>query len=412
MDRYCGIDWADDHHDIAVIDDTGTVLAKERVRNDADGFARQLEILADAGDSPEDPIPIAIAIETDRGLWVAALRATDRVVYAINPLSASRYRSQRTVSGAKSDAADAVMLANILRLDADSHRQIPDDTDLARAIKVFARAQQDAVWARTALGNQIRSLLKDYFPTALTAFDGLSGGGITRADARAVLIAAPTPDAAAKLTLVRLRALLRKAGRQRNVDAAAARLREVFRAEQLRQPELVEHAMGIHLQSLVQRLDAACNAVATLTAATTEHFERHPDAKIITSFPGLAAVSGARLLAEIGDDRTRFADARGLKAYAGASPVTRASGKRTVVMHRQIKNNRLASVGSFWTLVAIQSSPGAREHFDRRRTSGDWSRQAQRHLFGKLLGQLHTCLRTRQNYDELRAFPLAPVIAA
>ena len=76
-----------------------------------------------------------------------------------------------------------------------------------------------------------------------------------------------------------------------------------------------------------------------------------------------------------------------------------------MVVHRQIKNNRLASVGSFWTLVALQNSPGAREHFDRRRAAGDWSRQAQRHLFGKFLGQLHTCLRTRQLYDEELAFP-------
>ncbi|WP_072846578.1 transposase [Rhodococcus tukisamuensis] len=240
----------------------------------------------------------------------------------------------------------------------------------------------------------------------------MSGGGITRADARTVLAAAPTPEAAAKLTVAKLRALLRKAGRQRNVDADAARLREVFRAEQLRQRAMVEQAMGIQLRTLVQRLDAACADVESLTAATVEHFERHPDAAIITSFPGLAAVSGARLLAEIGDDRKRFVDARGLKAYAGASPVTRASGKRTVVSHRQIKNYRLASVGSFWTLVAIQNSPGARGHFDRRRAAGDWSQQAQRHLFGKLLGQLHTCLRARQVYDELRAFPGAPALAA
>lgn len=241
------------------------------------------------------------------------------------------------MSGAKSDAADAVMLANILRLDYSSHRPIPNNTDLARAIKVLARAQQDAVWARTALGNQIRSLLKDFFPAALTAFDSLSGGGITRADARTVLAAALTPESGARLTSAKLRALLRKAGRQRNVDGDAARLRELLRHEQLRQPAAVERAMGIHLQTLVQRLDSACTAVETLTAAATEHVERHPDAQIITSFPCLANVSGARLLAEIGDDRTRFADARGLKANAGASPVTRASGKRTVVLHRQIK---------------------------------------------------------------------------
>ncbi len=410
MNLFCGIDWAEAHHDVAVIDQTGRVVARARIGNDAAGFAQLLGMLAEAGDTARDPVPVAI--ETDRGLLVAALRATGRAIYAINPLSASRYRSRHQPSGAKSDAADAVLLANILRTDADAHRPLQADTDLARAVRVLARAQQDAVWSRQQLGNQVRTLLKDFYPAALRAFAALPEGGLARRDARTVLAAAPSPAAAARLTRAQLRSLLRKAGRQRNIDADVERLRGVFHGEYLHQPVVVEHAMGIQLGSLLGQFEAACTAADELAEAARSHFEQHPDATIITSFPGLASLAGARVLAEIGDDRNRFADARGLKAFAGSAPITRASGKKTVVLHRHIKNRRLTAVGSIWAISSLRASPGARRHFDARRAAGDWNRQAQRHLFNKFLGQLHHCLQTRCPYDEHRAFPPPPALAA
>ena len=143
MGLYCGIDWASDHHDVAVVDDHGQVVARGRVGNDAAGFVQALTLLAQAGDTAKDPIPVGI--ETDHGLWVAALRETGRVLYPINPLAASRYRARYALSGAKSDATDAVLLANIIRTDADAHRPLPADTELAQTVRVLARAQQDAV---------------------------------------------------------------------------------------------------------------------------------------------------------------------------------------------------------------------------------------------------------------------------
>ncbi len=385
-------------------------MARTRIGNDARGFAELLTMLAEAGDTPAEPIPVAI--ETDHGLLLAALRATNRPIYPINPLSASRYRSRHQVSGAKSDAMDAVMLADILRTDIAAHRPMPADTELAQAIRVLARAQQDAVWSRQQVGNQVRSLLEDFYPAALDAFAGLRPGGLARAEARGVLTAAPTPAAAAGLTRAKLRKLLVKAGRQRNIDTDVDRLLAVFATTQLRQLPMVENAMGIQLTTLLGQFDAACRAVDELAEAATAHFDRHPDAKIITSFPGLGQLTGARVLAEIGDDPDRFTDPRGLKAYAGSAPVTRASGKKTVVLHRHIKNKRLAAVGPIWTLASLTASPGARRHFDARRAAGDWNRQAQRHLFNKFLGQLHHCLRTRNLYDEHRAFQPPIALAA
>ena len=410
MQLYCGIDWATTHHDVAVVDGDGHVVGRGRVGNDAAGFAQLLTLLAEAGDTAEHPIPVAI--ETDRGLWVAALRETGRVIYPINPLAASRYRARYAVSGAKSDATDAVLLANIVRTDAAAHRPLPADTELAQAIRVLARAQQDAVWARQQIGNQIRDLLKEFYPAALVAFAELPAGGLARADARTILAAAPTPAAAAKLTPARLRKLLAKAGRRRDLDRDTQRLRQVFTDTYLHQPHTVENAMGIQLGALLRQFDAACAAADELAEAAIAHFEQHPDAAIITSFPGLGNLAGARVLAEIGDDRARFTDARGLKAFAGSAPITRASGKKTVVLHRHIKNRRLAAVGPIWALASLRASPGARRHYDARRAAGDWNHQAQRHLFNKFLGQLHHCLQTGQLYDEHRAFPPPLQLAA
>lgn len=164
---FCGIDWAERHHDVALVDDTGTLLAKARISDDAAGYSKLLDLLAEHCDSPDSPIPVAI--ETSRGLLVAALRTGSRKVFAINPLAASRYRDRHGVSRKKSDPGDALVLANILRTDMHAHRPLPADSELAQAISVLARAQQDAVWSRQQVANQVRSLLRECYPAALHA---------------------------------------------------------------------------------------------------------------------------------------------------------------------------------------------------------------------------------------------------
>ena len=336
MDVFCGIDWAEGHHDIALADRDGQLLARRRISDDAAGLAALLGLLAEHGDSAEDPIPVAI--ETPRGLLTACLRATGRPVYPINPMAVARYRDRHSVAGRKSDHGDSFVLANVLRTDMHAHRPLPADSELAQAIAVLARAQQDAVWTRTGAHNKLRSHLREYYPAFLAAFAG-SRGGIMRPEARVILAAAPTPAAASALTLAQLRGLLRKAGRSRGIDAEATRLRGAFCAPQMRQLPLVEQAMGRQAIALLGQLDAACAAADDLEQAVIESFNQHPDAGIITSFPGPGTLTGARVLAETGDDRSRFSDAKGLKACAGAAPVTRASGKTTAVMHRRVKTS-------------------------------------------------------------------------
>jgi transposase len=229
-------------------------------------------------------------------------------------------------------------------------------------------------------------------------------GGILRPEARALLAAAPTPADAARLTPPQLVGLFRQAGRQRRLATHAAHLHQVFAAPCLRQPPLVEQAMGCHALALLGALNTACANADELAAATRQAFEGHPDAQIITSFAGLGPLTGARVVAELGDDRSRFAAAKAVKAYASAAPVTRASGKRLHVSHRRVKNQRLATAGDQWAFAALTASPGAHDHYQRRRAAGDAHPAALRNLFNRLLGCLHHCLHTRQPYHEHAAF--------
>lgn len=165
--------------------------------------------------------------------------------------------------------------------------------------------------------------------------------------------------------------------------------------------------------ALLRQLEAACLAADDLAQAAEEAFLQLEDAEIVLSFPGLGPQLGARVLAEIGDDRARFASARGLRAYAGSSPVTRASGKKSAVAYRRIENQRLNHAGYLWSFSALRASPGVMTRYRHRRDVGDWHASALRNVFNSLVGQLHHCLQYRELFDEGMAFsagvlPTAP----
>ncbi|MFC0438117.1 transposase [Kutzneria buriramensis] len=163
--------------------------------------------------------------------------------------------------------------------------------------------------------------------------------------------------------------------------------------------------MGLQLLGLVRQLDAVCQVLTELEQQIDLEYRAHPDAEVVSSIPGLGTALGARLLAEIGDDRTRFADARGLKAFAGAAPVTRASGKSSFVHARRAKNDRIAATGYVWALAAVRHDSDWAVRYRARRDAGDRHAAALRKLFNMMLGKLHHCLATGQVYDPSLAFP-------
>ena len=402
---FIGDDWAEDHHDLEIQDEDGRRVARARLPEGLEGITRLHALVAEHApavwaDMPPEQVAaqVIVGIETDRGSWVTALRAAGYQVFAINPLSAARYRQRHSTSGAKSDAGDAHVLAEIVRLDRDHHRAVAGDSDLADAIKLLARAHQTAVWERTRQVLRMRSALLEYFPAAVRAFEDLAAP-----DALSVLRRAPDPDRAAKLARGHLVAALRTA-RRHHVETKADALLAVLRAPALRQPVTLQGAYAAVVTGQVGIITALNGQIAGIQEVMAEHFGRHPDADIYLSQPGFGVVLAARTLGEFGDDKDRFADARARKNYSGQSPITRASGKKTVVLARYATNRRLGAALHLQAFSALGASPGARAYYDTLRGRNIGHHAALRQLANRLVGILHGCLKSGTVYDENTAW--------
>ena len=222
------------------------------------------------------------------------------------------------------------------------------------------------------------------------------------------------PPAAARLRCSFSASLVwrRKGGRQRYVERRAEEIQEALRAEYLEAPALITKAHGLVTGSVVKLITTFNAQIAELEAALSEHFEQHPDAKVVLSLPGLGTLLGARVLGEFGDDRTRFSGPKSRKNYAGTSPVTKASGHSRVVLARYARNRRLGDACDQWAFCTLTRSPGAKGYYDQLRARGKTHRQALRQLANRLVGLLHICLERGVLYDELVAWPEISDLAA
>ena len=408
---FVGDDWAEAHHDIEIQDEQGRVLVRRRLPEGVGGLAMLHGLVGDHLGEDADPDQVLVGIETDRGGWPQALIAAGYTVYPFNPAQVARYRERHGTAGGKSDPQDAHVLAEIVRLDRAHHRPAAGDSTIAQAVKIAARAHQNMIWMRQRSTNTLRSLLREFYPAALAVF----GDDLAGRDALAVLTAAPDPDRGKKLTPARVQALLRRAGRQRYLPTRAEEIVAGLRVEQLSVRPGMAAAYAASVSALVAVIGEMVRQTAVLEEKVKQGFGQHPDAEIYLSQPALGPVLAARVLAEFGDDPHRYTDTRARKNYAGTSPITRASGKKTVVLARYVRNRRLADALHQQALCALSSSPGARAFYDRRRDAGDSHHKALRALANRLVGILHGCLRTRTRYNENLAWHAneqVPAVAA
>lgn len=399
---FVGDDWAEDHHDVEIVDETGRTLARRRFPEGLEGITRLHALIGEHLPDPSGPgepvAEVVVGIETERGPWAAALVAAGYRVYAINPLSSARYRERHSTSGAKSDAGDAHILAEIVRLDRAHHRQVAGDTALAEAVKLAARTHQSLVWDRTRQILRLRSALRESFPAALRAFDELDAP-----DTLHLLELAPDPDTAARLTKRQVMAALAKAHR-RTPEVVADRILSVLRASELRQAPPVQAAFAAIVAAQVAIIGTLNEQIDALGEVVAQHFGRHPDAEFYTSLPGLGVILAARVLGEFGDDPTRYVDAKARKAYAGTAPITRASGTKKVVLARYARNKRLGDALQQWAFCSMRGSAGAKAYCQSLRARNIGHQAALRQLANRWVGILHGCLKTGQFYDETLAW--------
>jgi hypothetical protein len=395
---FVGDDWAEDHHDVELMDAAGRVLARKRLPEGVAGMAGLHALVGGQLGESADGAEVMVGIETDRGPWVAALVAAGYTVFGVNPLQASRFRQRHGVSGAKSDRGDAHMLADMVRTDSHQFRAVAGDSADAEGLKVLARAHKTLIWEKARQVQRLRHQLLGYFPGALEAFDDLAAP-----DALELLGKAPDPARAARLTRAQVSAALKRAGRRNITDRATAIL-AALRGEQLGQPPALTAAYAATARSLIAVITTLNEQVKALQGQVEADFGRHPDAEVYRSQPGLGAILGARVLGEFGDDPHRYADGKARRNYAATSPLTRASGKKKIVAARFIRNDRLADALRLQAFAALTASPGARAYYDELRERGIEHNDALRRLANRLVGILHGCLKTRSLYDEATAW--------
>jgi transposase len=398
MRLFVGDDWAEDHHDVELMDEAGRVLARRRLPEGVAGMTRLHALVGEQLGDDADGAEVVVGTETDRGPWVAALVAAGYAVYGVNPLQASGYRVRHGVSGAKSDAGDAHMLCDMVRTDSHQLRAVAGDSAEAEGLKVLARTHKTLIWERTRHVQRLRHQLREYFPAALEAFEDLAA-----ADTLELLAKAPDPARARRLTRAQVSAALKRA-RRRDIPGKATTILAALRSEQLAQPPALTAAYAVTVRSLIAVIITLNEQVKVLQGQVGEHFGRHPDAEIYRSQPGMGAVLGARVLGEFGDDPHRYADGKARKNYAATSPITRASGKKKVVAARFIHNDRLIDALMAQAFAALNASPGARAFYDDLRARGIEHNDALRRLANRLVGILHGCLKTRTLYDEATAW--------
>ena len=357
---YSGIDWANDHHDALVIDEGGRQLGSLRVSHTAQGLAKLNTFLEQIiGTASKEQM--ACIIETTHGLLIAQLLEAGWPVYPVNPRTVDR---KRGASGAKTDLIDAYLLAKTGRADfADLHRLTPDSEQVAE-LKLLTRDQDSLIQMQTRLVNQLTACLKAYYPVALDLF-----GKLHQKSTLLFLQTYPTPQEAAAASVEQIQQVLRQT---RHPQARKVALSII---EQLQQPQLQADAVTTRSKSrlmlaLVRQLLPLSEQIAEYDKEISALFLTHPDHEIFASLPRAGKHLAPRLLAEIGDDRSRYLDASSLQALGGTSPVLFQSGAYAKAHRRLgcIKPLRNALHQFAWQ--STQSEPWARAYYQRKRAEG------------------------------------------
>jgi transposase len=327
--RYAGIDWASKTHAVGVVDDQGGIRARFQVPNTGKGFGglvRRLVRLQVAG----------VAIERPDGPLVEALLDAGLRVVVIAPRQVKALRSRYAAAGAKSDAADALLLADVLRTDGHRLRPLVPDSQATQVLRALSRTRKDLQQARVALCNQLTAQLERCFPGAVGLFADLHSQV-----AIAFLRRYPTSLAASNLTQAKLTAFLRRIHYCGHTPVAVLLQRITTAPAAAISPDQAA-GRAVCVQALLDAIQVTHSRERELEAEIVERLEIHADQQIFTSLPRAGhGVRAAALLAEIGDVRERFPDEETLAALAGVAPVTRVSGKLRTVGFRWACDKKL-----------------------------------------------------------------------
>jgi transposase len=389
---YAGIDWADDHHDLVILDDAGQILRTLRVAHTVEGIRELIALLRTTVTLPDQTLAwdqLVCVIETTHGLLITALLEAGVPVYPVNPKTVDR---RRKPSGAKTDSIDAYLLAKTGRSDLRDLCRLSPDSPLIAELKTLTRDQDSLIQTQTRLVNQLTACLKAYFPAALQLFKKLH-----QPSTLAFLQAYPTLAQALAASLEEIAAVLRQAHHP-NPHGCARHIWQVLHQPQLQADAVTVRTKRRLMLALLQQLQPLIEQIAAYDAEIAQLFASHPDHITFASLPRAGKRLAPRLLAEWGDDRSRYRDAQSVQMLAGTAPVPFQSGQYSKVHKRYacIKPLRNALVQFAWQ--STMQEDWAREYYGRKRREGKSHQMALRALANTWVRILYALWDKREAY--------------
>jgi len=385
--HFAGLDWAKDHHDVAIVDKSGAVVLELRFDHTREGWS----ILADKLRVFSN---LALTIETSSGSVVERLLQMGLNVYPIHPLAAERFRDRKAPGGVKSDRFDAWCMADALRTDGHGWRRLRAEDSLTQELRLLCRDEIALIEQRTALINALQAALHEYYPAATEAFDDW-----TLQAAWAFVERFPSPAQ-----------LLSKGKRQwekflhthrlARPETYEKRLAAFAKAGEFVASPATTRAKSLLAVSLCLQLRALQGQLDEYRRRITELFNQHPDKDIFDSLPGIGPKLGPRLLAECGTDREKFEDHEALQCLAGTAPVTRQSGQICIVRQRLACNKTLKATVHLWANLSRGTCVWAEAYYQKKREQGKSHACALRCLGQRWLKILWKMWKDRTPYDE------------
>jgi transposase len=386
---FAGIDWADTHHDVLVIDEACRQVGSCRVAHTVEGL-RQLQDFLLSISSPERKEEIACIIETTHGLLIAALLEAGFSVYPVNPKTVDRHRR---ASGAKTDQIDAYLLAKHGRAEVAELRRLEPDSAIVQELKALTRDQDSLIQSQTRLLNQLTACLKAYYPVALRLFSKLQ-----QRSTLLFLQTYPTPEVAMAASMQQITQMLKHAGHPTAEQAAT----KIFTI--LHQPHLTADAITTRTKSrlllvLIKQLLPLLEEIAAYDKEIERLFLMHEDNEVFQSLPRAGQRLAPRLLAEIGDDRGRYAHTASLQALAGTSPVPYESGNYSKPHRRYACIKPLRNALHQFAWQSTQQEPWAHDYYQRKRKEGKSHSEAVRALANVWVRIIFAMWSKKQRYQ-------------
>lgn len=387
-----GLDWADQKHDVALRTAGSQRVEQSTFKHEPQAIAQWVGSLRQRFGEGK----IAIVLEQSRGALIYALMGYDNLVlYPINPKTLAKLRAALYPSGKKDDPVDAGLLLEFLEKFGSKLSVWKPDNVITRQLSFLVEARRGFVDQRTSLVNQLKSVLKTYFPQALE----LVGEDLSSPLATAFLKRWPTLGAVQKAKASTVRAFY-YGHNSRSQQCINQRLELIKTSMALTEDPAVIEAQTLAAQSLAQALAALRPIIVRYDQEIARLFASHEDAAIFASLDGAGPTLAPRLLTAFGTDRDRFASADAVACYSGTAPVTEKSGKQKWVHRRWARPVFVHQSFVEFAGQSVRFSRWAKCCYDHLISKGHGHWAALRILATKWQRILWRCWQNRTLYDE------------